>query len=154
MDKYDPYQSPQPIGYQPIEHQQVYQSTWQPGMQRPGQATAIAVMVLVGGILAVFSSGVTWVYLTLATCGFGILWPGPYFGIVMGILAIVKGSKLLGDHQGMEGAPTGIAIMQIINIINCDVMNMVLGIIVLVFLNSPECQVYYRAAQYQNKMPG
>ena len=146
MDHQPYYQNQQPIVYQ-----QAPQPFWQPGMPRPGKATANAIMVLVGGILATMTSAMLWIYLVLATCGFGILWPGTYFGIAMGIMAIVKGSKLLSDHQGTEGAPTGIAIMQIINIINCDATNLVLGILVLVFCNSPECQTYYQNRYYVNK---
>ena len=37
-----------------------------------------------------------------------------------------------------------IAIMQIVNIINCDMVNLTLGIITLVFLNDPEVRDHLR----------
>jgi hypothetical protein len=138
MNQQQFYQSPQPYGTPAMPPPRK--------TGRPGLATAIAIMTLVGGILACLSSAGIWLYLVVATCGFGLIWPGPYFGLVMGIMAIVKGTKLLNDHVGNETAPTGIAIMQIINIINCDVTNLVLGILTLTFSNSAECQAYYRGS--------
>jgi hypothetical protein len=35
--------------------------------------------------------------------------------------------------------------MQIVNIINCDVVNLTLGIITLVFLNDPEVREHLRS---------
>jgi hypothetical protein len=61
------------------------------------------------------------------------LWPGFYYSIVVGILAIVKGSSLLGANARSIPPPTGIAVMLIINIINADVIGMTLGILILVF---------------------
>jgi hypothetical protein len=62
----------------------------------------------------------------------------------VGIMAIVKGAALLGRDDWRQSPPRTIAIMQIINIINFDVTNCVLGIITLVFLNEPEVRRYYR----------
>jgi hypothetical protein len=62
----------------------------------------------------------------------------------MGIMAIVAASPLLGENAHLQAAPRGIAIMQIINIINLDVVNCAMGIISLVFLNEPEVRRYFR----------
>lgn len=104
----------------------------------PGKVQAIAVMTLVGGILAVlYAVGL------IATC-YCALWPGTYYSLVLGILAIIKGSALLGRDAHRETAPRAVAIMQIVNIINLDITNFVMGILSLVFLNEPEVRRYYR----------
>ena len=113
-----------------------------PPGEKPGKVQAIAIMTLVGGILAVVLGAS--LLLGLATTCIGLLWPGPYFSIVLGIMAIVKGSKLLGREDYLETAPRTIAIMQIINVINCDTINVVLGILTLVFLSDPEVDTYYQ----------
>ncbi len=108
--------------------------------EKPGKVQAIAVMMLVGGILAcVWGMGST-LLSGFACC----LWPGAYYGFVMGIMAIVKGSNLLGDNAYRLPPPQGIGIMMIINIINGDAVNLTLGILVLVFLSDPEVKAYFR----------
>jgi predicted Zn finger-like uncharacterized protein len=108
--------------------------------EKPGKVQAIAIMMLVGGILAI-----------LLALGLGIgsgamccLWPGTYYSIVMGILAILKGSQLLGDKAHLQPAPRGIAIMMIINIVSGDMANLAMGIICLIFLGEPEVKAYFR----------
>jgi len=105
---------------------------------RPDKVQAIAILTLVGGILAVFVS-----LLLMATC-IGLAWPGTYFSMVCGIVCIIKGANLLGAHGYRESAPQASAILQIINIINLDVINLTMGILTLVFLNEPEVRRYYR----------
>lgn len=119
------------------------------GGAKPGKVQAIAIMMLVGGILATLISGGTLAYfgiLGVATMGIGLLcclWPGPYYGLVMGIMAIVKGSRLLSEKAHREPPPQGIGIMMIINIINGDFVNLTLGILVLVFLADQEVKDYF-----------
>jgi len=106
--------------------------------ERPGKVQAIAIMTLVGGILACLI-GLAW--LPALVC----FWPGGIYSIVMGIMAIIKGSKLLGSSARYESPPTGVSIMMIINIINGDIANCVMGIINLVFLSEREVKDYFRA---------
>jgi hypothetical protein len=103
------------------------------GEQIPGKVSAIAIMTLIGGILATILGLTLLASIGASTCGFGCLWPGFYYSIVVGILAIVKGSSLLGANARSIPPPTGIAVMLIINIINADVIGMTLGILILVF---------------------
>jgi predicted Zn finger-like uncharacterized protein len=109
-----------------------------PPHQQPGKVQAIAIMTLIGGILATL-----WGALLMLTC-YGLLWPGTYFTLVMGIMAIVQGSALLGRDAHRQAPPKAVAVMQIINIINCDVPNCLMGILSLVFQNDPEVQQYFR----------
>jgi len=108
--------------------------------EKPTKIQAISIMMMVGGIYAL-------VHALGAVIGSGFVccvWPGVYYAIVMGIMAIVAASPLLGDSAHLQAAPRGIAIMQIINIINLDFVNCIMGIISLVFLNEPEVRRYFR----------
>ena len=117
---------------------------------RPGKLQAIAIMTLVGGILATLFS-IFWILygllIALATMGIGcICLIGPIFQLVAGILCIIQGSKLLGKNPDPHYAKTKkTAIMQIICIICFDWINMVLGIINLVFLNDEQVKAYIRS---------
>jgi len=108
--------------------------------QKPGKVQAISIMMLVGGIYALVHTLGAVAASTLFCC----LWPGVYYAIVMGIMAIVKASPLLGETAHLQPAPRSVAIMQIVNIVNLDVVNCVMGIINLVFLNEPEVRRYFR----------
>lgn len=118
--------------------------------EKPSKVQAIGIMMLIGGILATLGSAGLIAYcglIGIATLGVGFLcclWPGPYYGLTMGIMAIIKGSRLLGEKANRETSPQGIAIMMIINIINGDLVNLVLGIVILVFLNDEEVKDYFR----------
>jgi hypothetical protein len=108
--------------------------------QRPGKVQAISIMILIGGIYALTH----FLGLVGASTGVACLWPGLYYAIVLGIMAIVKGSQLLGRDAARTAPPKGIAIMMIINIINCDVVNCVLGILVLVFCSDADVESFFR----------
>jgi hypothetical protein len=118
--------------------------------EKPGKVLAIAIMILVGGILATLSAVIWLAYLGfigVLSMGFGLLcclWPGPYYSLVLGIMSISKGTRLLGAKAHREKPPQGIGIMMIINIINFDVVNLTLGILVLVFLADEEVKDYFR----------
>jgi predicted Zn finger-like uncharacterized protein len=118
--------------------------------EKPGKVQAIAIMTLVGGIMATLASVGLLMYFGLvgiASMGFGLvccLWPGPYYGLVVGIMGIVKGSQLLGENAHRCEPPTTVAVMQIINVINGDFVNLTLGILTLVFLSEPEVKRFFR----------
>jgi len=119
--------------------------------EKPGKVQAIGIMILIGGILAALYAVGMLAYIGiigLASMGIGLLcclWPGPYYALIVGIMAIIKGSRLLGDKAHRETPPQGIAIMMIVNIINGDFLNLVLGILVLVFLSDEEVKDYFVA---------
>ena len=70
----------------------------------------------------------------------------PVYALIFGIMAIIRGSQMLGSNpMPAFKSAKGIAIMQIVNIICCDITNLVLGIINLVFLNDPEVKDYLRS---------
>ena len=83
----------------------------------------------------------------MATLGLGCIFiVCPIYSLVFGIMAIIKGSQMLGDNpMPAFKSAKGIAIMQIVNIICCDGPNLVMGIINLVFLNDPEVKEWIRS---------
>ena len=106
---------------------------------KPGKLQAVAIMTLAGGIWAIL----TCFGIGLGTAGFWIPW---IYSLVLGIMAIIKGSQMLGSNPAPAFASAKtIAIMQIVNIINCDMVNLTLGIITLVFLNDPEVRDHLRS---------
>lgn len=106
---------------------------------KPGKLQAVAIMTLAGGIWAIL----TCFGIGLGTAGFWIPW---IYSLVLGIMAIMKGSQMLGSNPAPAFASARtIAIMQIVNIINCDMVNLTLGIITLVFLNDPEVRDHLRS---------
>ena len=117
--------------------------------EKPGKVQAIAIMVLIGGILAtLYGLGVLAYFGIIAVASMGVgllccLWPGPYYALVVGIMGILKGARLLGEKAHRETPPQGIAIMMIINIINGDIVNLALGIVVLVFLSDEEVKEFF-----------
>jgi len=103
---------------------------------KPGKIQAISIMTLVGGIVAILNC----LWVGLASVGIWIPW---IYSLILGIMATIKGSQMLGSNPAPAFASAKtIAIMQIVNIINCDVPNLVMGIINLVFLNDPEVKDY------------
>jgi hypothetical protein len=129
-DAVNPYQSPRPSaatigGVLP---------------PKPGKVLAIAILTLVGGCLAALWALID-LFMAFGLC-FTVLFV-PY-EIVLAVLAIMKGINLLGPNAQAESPPRTTAIMQIINIITCDVANLVMGIVVLVFCNDPEVKAYLR----------
>jgi hypothetical protein len=97
-----------------------------------------SIMTLVGGIIATLWA----ICLALVSV---CIWIPFIYGLVFGIMAIVKGSKLLGANPWPEYLTLDTtAIMGIVNIINGDILNMTMGIIILVFLNDPQVRAYMR----------
>jgi hypothetical protein len=114
---------------------------------KPGNVQAVNVLTLIGGIVALVGALIYVVGIGLPTVGFGCIWPGWIYAIVAGILATIKGSKLMGENAQMEEPPTTAGILLIINIVNCDVISCVLGILILVFLNDPVTKNWYQGGR-------
>jgi hypothetical protein len=107
---------------------------------KPGRVTAIGAMALAGGITAV----TMFLVLGGATGGFCCIWPGTYYSLVVGILAIIRGGNILGDRAHEQPLPKNIAIMLMVNIINGDVTSFVLGIIMMVFCGEKDVIDYFK----------
>ena len=95
--------------------------------------------LIVGGVLACLY----FLALSVGSTGRCCLWPGTYFELVYGIMAIVRGMQLQQD-RAFEHPPNGVCIMGIITIINGDIVNLTMGIIGLCLLGSKNVQRYFR----------
>jgi hypothetical protein len=111
--------------------------------RKPGEVTAIAVMLLVGGIIGLLMG---------ATVGLSLccLWPVSYLSLVWGVLAIIRGAQMLGASD-LQGPPRTLLILQIILILNGDLINFVMGIVGLVLLNNPDVQDYFEGRRYRGE---
>jgi phage FluMu protein Com len=124
-----------------------------PGVRpKPGKVTAMGIMILIGGCLAALSVA-TGIFATLSlSTAFPPLLPFLFcvgivtipYEIVLAIVAITKGLRLLGSNAWRQSPPKVVAIMQIVNILACDITNVILGIIVLVFCGDPDVKAYLR----------
>jgi hypothetical protein len=94
-------------------------------------------MMIVGGLVALS------IFIGSLRFHFFHWYPAPVYSLVLGIMAIIRGSRLLSSHGDFQRSPRAIAIMQIINIINADIPNFVMGIISLSFLKDPGVQRYF-----------
>ncbi len=107
---------------------------------KPGKVQAIAIMALVGGIWAVLHGLGSFGGSRGACC----FWPGTYYCLVSGVLAIIKGAQLLGENSRLHAVPMVTGVLLIINIVGLDVVGCVLGILIVVFCSDPEVRSHFR----------
>lgn len=107
------------------------------GRSKPGGYQAVSIMLLAGGIY-----GLIWALGVVAgSYGGCCFWPGTYYEIVFGIMAIIKASDMLGANP-QRTSPQYMSIMQIICIVNGDIVNLIMGIVGVVLLNDELVQRY------------
>lgn len=104
----------------------------------PGNLKTIGVLQLIGGIYAIMHC----LGLVLGTC-FCAFWPGVWLGFVWAILAIIRGAAMMNGTDRSPTPPTVLLTLQILLIMNCDIMNMILGIVALSMANNEDVQNYY-----------
>jgi len=96
-------------------------------------------MVLVNGIINCLG-GVVFI-LMIYTIPLGA------YSIVLGILEIIYATKVLPDPIKTSEPAKYLAIMEIINIVTCNFISLVVGILGLIFREDPEVQAYFAALQ-------
>lgn len=133
-----PQPEPEPV-HQPRRHYEEEDDDYEPRPRKPGKVTAMGGMLLGGGIFALLWVLLGFLFSMFLTC----IWPGTYYAIVVGILAILKGSAMLGDRWRRE-KPGSLFIMLIILIVNLDLVNVAIGILGLVFMGDREVKAAYR----------
>jgi hypothetical protein len=107
---------------------------------KPSNVGTSGTLMLVGGILTLLVTLSVGVVLVPST---GCMWtPITVFGLVAGILNIVKGSQLMGECSPGVGVPIASPILLIVNCLNCDMVGPILGIITLVLVNDPATSAY------------
>ncbi len=126
-----------------------YDPQGRPG--KPAKVQAIGFMFLFGGIFALLLGFGMYIGAISGKC---CLFPGGSYSLLLGLLAIIKGSNLLGESAHKMFPPRAIAVMQLVNILNLDVANLVLGIITLAFLNEPEVKRYFLPGRHPETATG
>jgi hypothetical protein len=106
------------------------------GYPTPGKATAVSILVTVGGGFATLTA----LGVLAGTCG---LWVFAFYSLVAGIMALVYGIQSFSTPRGMSGRLKTAAIMLIITVISFDILSMTLGIVALVMISDPESQNYF-----------
>ena len=117
--------------------------------KKPGKLTAIGIMTLIGGILAVLIGIGEAIGVISSLCFACFLIPGATVSFFGGIFMIVQGALLLGQDPARHLRRTRIsASLQIACILAGDVVNLTLGILNHVFLSDRA------VAAYRKKMTG
>lgn len=101
----------------------------------PAALLACWVMMGLGGAVAIMFS----MALVFDVGGCCLFLPTIYYGVVMGIVAVTRGVGR--SRTGL----TAVSVMQICNIINCDVFNLAFGIVGSVLLRSESVRRYLEA---------
>jgi hypothetical protein len=113
-------------------------------LDKPSGVQTAGTLMLIGGILALVHGLLVWPSAGLLSGFVCCLWVPMVFSIVMGIMAIVKGAALMGPNAHLQSPSRAVAVMQIINIVNCDVVNLAMGIVNLNLLNDLQVRRYLR----------
>ncbi len=126
--------SPDPRPWKPVylERTQV--------VEKPNNINAIGALLLAGGVMTVMVS----VGMAIATFGLWLPW---IYGVIAGTYSIIRGSTLLGDNAAGTGVPTSAPAMLILNVLNCDMMSMVMGIVALALMQDPQARAYLTGQQ-------
>ena len=113
---------------------------------KPGYVQAISIMCLVDGILSILGGGTL---IIVYLCGVVTVCCTPLgvYCVVLGVFEIIYATKLLPDPIQPVPPAKYLAIMQIVNIINFDVIGLAIGIISLVFYSDPKVKAYFEAMQ-------
>jgi hypothetical protein len=110
---------------------------------KPGKVQAIAIMMLINGILNIMAGlGVT-ASIVLGTIGIGIICaPVTILPAVLGIFEVIAASRLLSDPVKPAKNLQTIAILEIVAIVCGNGLSLIVGILNLVFLSEPEVKAY------------
>ena len=117
-----------------------------PATRRPGKATAIAVLTLLGGMISM-----AWVLVVgwAVFASFGLaccLIPGAVYTFTTGIYITVRGFQLLGNNSAsiLERTSTTASLL-IGGILAVNMLGLILGIVIHVLLRSQEVEEYLEA---------
>jgi hypothetical protein len=110
---------------------------------KPGKVQAIAIMMLVNGILNILYGLYATIGIILGTFFVGVLCaPVTILPAILGIFEVIYGSKLLSNPPRRVNNIQTIAILEIIAIVSGNGLSAIVGILNLVFLSEPEVRAY------------
>lgn len=114
---------------------------------RPDKVQAIGIMNVVDGVLNLIWSPIlafTIFGVGVATLGIGCLvLPLAALPLVTGILGLLSGIRLLSNNDAAPRPATGVAVLQIVNVLSGNVISLGIGIAALVLYNDPEVRDYF-----------
>ena len=112
--------------------------------EKPGMVSAIAIMILVNGILNILWGLGTTSGIVLGTLGIGLLCaPVTLLPGILGIFEIIYAAKLISSPAQPVLPNQTISILEICCILAGNVLSAVVGILVLVFYNDPIVKTYF-----------
>lgn len=109
-------------------------------MEKPSNLQLLAICLIVGGVFSIMMAA------TVALASF-CLWLPWIYGLIAGILAIIKGVKLMGDGSFGAGTPTTQSVLLIVNVINFDFMSVIMGVIALVMSQDHDTRTYLEGVE-------
>jgi len=105
---------------------------------KPGNVTAVGVMLLTGGIYGLIFTGLMLLGSAFICC----LWPFMYLTGVWSIFAIIRGASILGDNDSLP-PPTTLLVLQILAVFNLDIINCILGVVGFILLNNEPTRAWF-----------
>lgn len=120
----------------------MYQNQQPPAYnEKPGQITAMAILMLLSGLTDVglfFMWGILIITGGIATIGIGLLClPFALPPLALAIFEFIYGAKLLSEKPATMKSYKTMAILEIVSILFGNVVGLVTGILILVWLNDP-----------------
>lgn len=130
---------------QPPHNQYNQPGSFTPGqpmpMGPPNDIKTIGVLQLVAGIFYL----VTFLSMTLFSCGFALLAITPIYGAVIAILEVYNGARALGQNPDPSAFWwKTLSILGIVSLISGDIFSAIVGIIALTMVSKPEVQAWMR----------
>jgi hypothetical protein len=110
---------------------------------KPGKVQAIAIMMLVNGILNILAGLAITAGVVLTSFGFGIICtPFTILPAVLGVFEVINASRLLTETPKPVKNLQTIAVLEIVAVICGSGLSLIVGILNLVFLSEPEVKAY------------
>lgn len=123
---------------------------------KPAKLKTVGILTLIDGILNIIWGSLA--LLSVFAFNFYGCIQGPLC-ITLGIFEVIIGPKLMAEPVQVKKPPTALAICQIVNIINVNLLGLILfpvvvGIMSLVSFSDPEVKRYFEAHKNQHLLDG
>ncbi|RPI82091.1 MAG: hypothetical protein EHM41_19220 [Chloroflexi bacterium] len=123
--------------------------------QKPDKVQAIAIMILVNGILNIMYGIIFTLVVIFGSFFLGVVCaPLTILPTVLGIFEVIYATKLIPTYPTQPVKPTQtIPILEIVAILSGNFVSLIVGILNLVFFNDPEVEAYFAALNAQTSPP-
>lgn len=119
--------------------------------EKPQKVQAIAIMILVNGILNILYGIILTITVVVGSLFLGIVCaPLTILPSVLGIFEVIYAAKLIPTYPTQPVKPTQtLPILEIVAVLSGNFISLVAGILNLVFFNDPEVEAYFAALNAQ-----